>query len=73
MRDNQELVKSMPVPEFVDEYLDKHKQKIIKDFKQNHLIAAYFQLDDEKKQRLLSKMETIQFDLLDLVDVRADW
>lgn len=48
--------------------MDKNKQRIIKSFKQQHLIAAYFGLEEEdKRQQLLSNMEMIQFDLLDLV------
>ena len=51
-----------------DQYMDKNKQGIIKSFKQNHLIAAYFGLEEEvKRQHLLASMEMIQFDLLDLV------
>lgn len=66
------MTKSAALPDLVDEHLDKQKQKIIKDFKQQHLISAYFQLDNEKRQKLLASMETIQFDLIDLVACRSD-
>jgi len=55
---------------FEDENLDKIKQDIIKTFKQDHLIKAYSKLDSAKRQHLLTQMEAIHFDLIDLVDSR---
>ncbi len=53
--------------EFTDRYLDKPKQDVINTFKQGHLIKAYSKLESEQRMALLSQMELIQFDMIDMV------
>lgn len=53
--------------EFTDRYLDKPKQDVINTFNQGHLIKAYSKLESEQRMVLLSQMELIQFDMIDMV------
>lgn len=57
--------------EFTDRYLDKPKQDVINTFNQGHLIKAYAKLESEQRMALLSQMELIQFDMIDMVAGRS--